>query len=616
MTPLLAVFAAFSFIVMMFNLPLPGGTTGHATGVAIAAIVLGPWAAMAAVSIAVAIQALFFGDGGVTAIGANCFNMAIVGSLVAYAIYRLASRCGVAASIAAALAGYVAINVSAFVTAIELGLQPILYRDASGAALYAPYPLHIAIPAMMIGHMTIAGVAEMVLTGGVVAWLERNEPGLLRRSVPDARVSGTQPLWAALAILMVLTPLGILAAGSAWGEWAPADFHDPQMRAQIALASGDSAPPSEAPAGLARLASFWTAPMPRYAPSFLRSAGLGYLLSAMMGAGLIILHLPRDRSHRALRSSGATISFYREDAGRIPERLRICGGGRAHGRAAPLLLQKTGARVKVAGAFALIVAVVALRSLVWIGVVFGVALLLAVVSRISLRRIAGRVWLPVLFFTGAIALPAILLVPNGSRSAAFLIARAETAATCSALLVLSTPWPRVLRALRGFRLSSGRGGDARDDIPLHYFLVLRTAFEMLESRRSRTVGVLAPKERRRLAASSIGVLMSRSFQLSGEVHLAMQSRGFRGEIHRRDERAASVHDGLGGVWGEPRGGLCVSCLRISNRFRTRTKGLPALENVSMTVRPGQHVALLGANVIGEARPCFVFSMLWIFRLRA
>src|SRR5579862_894380 len=89
MVPLLSVFAAFSFVVMMFNLPLPGGTTGHAVGVGIAAVVLGPWAAMLAISIALVIQALFFGDGGITAIGANCFNMAIAGSLVAYSAYRL-----------------------------------------------------------------------------------------------------------------------------------------------------------------------------------------------------------------------------------------------------------------------------------------------------------------------------------------------------------------------------------------------------------------------------------------------------------------------------------------------------------------------------------------------
>src|SRR3984957_2808197 len=117
LVPLLSLFAAFSFVIMMFNLPLPGGTTGHAVGIGLAAVVLGPWAAMLAVSVAIVIQALFFGDGGITAIGANCFNMAIVGALVSYAVYRLlAGRSAILSFrrvVAAGLAGYVAINVSA-----------------------------------------------------------------------------------------------------------------------------------------------------------------------------------------------------------------------------------------------------------------------------------------------------------------------------------------------------------------------------------------------------------------------------------------------------------------------------------------------------------------------
>src|ERR1700689_1610178 len=114
LVPLLSLFAAFSFVIMMFNLPLPGGTTGHAVAVGLAAVVLGPWAAMLAVSMAIIIQALFFGDGGITAIGANCFNMAIAGSLVAYGVYRLvAGRAPIESPrrvVAAAVAGYCAIN--------------------------------------------------------------------------------------------------------------------------------------------------------------------------------------------------------------------------------------------------------------------------------------------------------------------------------------------------------------------------------------------------------------------------------------------------------------------------------------------------------------------------
>jgi cobalt/nickel transport system permease protein len=298
MVPLLSVFAAFSFIVMMFNLPLPGGTTGHAVGMGIASIVLGPWASILGISIALIIQAVFFGDGGITTIGANCFNMAILGSLAAYFVYRLISgRAPIASArrvIAAGIAGYAAINLAALAAAIEFGIQPMLYHDATGAPLYAPYPLRIAIPAMMLGHLTIAGLAELVISAGVVAYLQKSEPSLLMQTAPGALGTNTaagslRQLWIGLAALLILTPLGILAVGSAWGEWAPEDFSNPAVRHEIASASLSQAPPAKAPSGLRALSSFWTAPMPRYAPPFLKNPAFGYLLSAMMGAGLILL---------------------------------------------------------------------------------------------------------------------------------------------------------------------------------------------------------------------------------------------------------------------------------------------------------------------------------------
>ena len=165
---------------MMFNLPLPGGTTGHAVGMGVATIILGPWVSMVAISISLLIQALFFGDGGITAYGANCFNMAILGSLVAFAVYRLAAWGAEITShrrvIAAGLAGYAAINVAALCAAVEFGIQPLFFHDASGAPLYAPYPLSISIPAMMIGHLTFAGFAELVLSAGVVSYFQRADP--------------------------------------------------------------------------------------------------------------------------------------------------------------------------------------------------------------------------------------------------------------------------------------------------------------------------------------------------------------------------------------------------------------------------------------------------------
>jgi cobalt/nickel transport system permease protein len=109
-------------------------------------------------------------------------------------------------------------------------------------------------------------------------------------SVPA--LNGLRWLWIGLAALMLATPLGLLAAGSAWGEWKARDFKNPQSRQEIALASQDIAPPRDAPAGFRRLSAVWTAPMPDYAPPFLKSESLGYLCSAMFGSGLLILAWP------------------------------------------------------------------------------------------------------------------------------------------------------------------------------------------------------------------------------------------------------------------------------------------------------------------------------------
>jgi len=206
-------------------------------------------------------------------------------------------------------------------------------------------------------------------------------------------------------------------------------------------------------------------------------------------------------------------------------------------------LQRVDPRVKLAGLLSVIIAVVASRHLWVVGGAFGMALLLALLSRIQIVKLAGWIWAPVLFFTGVIALPAIFLTPGepvfawgritvteqGIRTAAFLISRAETAATLSTLLVVTTPWPLVLKALRSLRvpvvLVAILGMTYR-----YIFVMLETALEMIESRKSRKIGILAPRDRRRMATSTAGVLLSKTLQLGGDVHLAMQSRGYRGEI--------------------------------------------------------------------------------------
>jgi cobalt/nickel transport system permease protein len=89
--PYMAFGASFVFVIMMFNIPIPCGSTGHAVGGTLVAVLLGPWAAMIAITVALVVQALLFGDGGITAIGANCFNMAFILPFTGYYVYKMIS---------------------------------------------------------------------------------------------------------------------------------------------------------------------------------------------------------------------------------------------------------------------------------------------------------------------------------------------------------------------------------------------------------------------------------------------------------------------------------------------------------------------------------------------
>jgi cobalt/nickel transport system permease protein len=181
--PLLAMAAAFSFVIMMFNMPIPGGSTGHAVGGAIIAIVIGPWASVVAISIALVLQALMFGDGGITAIAANCFNMAVAMPFCAYYIYQFASGSTIVTSsrrvIAAALAGYISLTLAGALTGFMFGIQPLLHMGPNGVPLYMPYPLSITMPAMVLEHVFGFGFVEAIITALILVYIQRTDTSIL-----------------------------------------------------------------------------------------------------------------------------------------------------------------------------------------------------------------------------------------------------------------------------------------------------------------------------------------------------------------------------------------------------------------------------------------------------
>jgi cobalt/nickel transport system permease protein len=280
--PLLALGAAFSFVVMMFNVPIPDGTTAHAVGGGLIAILLGPWAACIAVSIALLIQALFFGDGGILAYPANAFNMAVVLPFVAYGVYRLLTRNTALTSgrrvWAGAVGAYVGLNASALVAAIEFGVQPDLFHKADGTPLYSPFHLSQAIPAMLLAHLVVAGVVEAILTAGVVAYLQRANVPLLRINAPEIPLTQSEvarkpvrPVKVALitlAIMAAISPLGLLAPGGAFGEAAPKDLD----LAKYHLGA--------VPDGLQRYTDFWGNTL---LPGYGNGSWWQYILSAVIG---------------------------------------------------------------------------------------------------------------------------------------------------------------------------------------------------------------------------------------------------------------------------------------------------------------------------------------------
>ncbi|HEU5003056.1 MAG TPA: cobalt transporter CbiM [Actinomycetota bacterium] len=599
--PLLAIGAAFCFLVMMFNVPIPDGTTAHAVGTVLVAVILGPEAAIIAVATALAIQALFFGDGGVLAYPVNAFNMAVVMTLVGYyLVYRPLSRGASLTSprraFAAALGGYLGISAAALCASVELGLQPVLFHTAGGSPLYSPYHLAQTIPAMMLAHLTVAGGVEFALTFGVIAYLQRANLPLLRLNHPDAAAGVPEEAFARrlrwrhalipLGAMLALSPLGLLAPGGAFGEDNP---HTAGFLAKAHL--------SALPSGLARYTGFWHhALFSGYDYSHAAHPTLGYLVSALAGvvaigaavaAGYGALRALRALRRREPRASipasiPASLPVPRAASSTTPAWLLRgevglcpcgCIGTRSKGsfvektlrgasgvlRSALFgdevagrdgLLQRLDARVKLVTLLGLLV-VAGLVHSTWVLLgLYALALGAAAASRISIGFFVKRVWLFIPVFTGVVVAPATLniitkghiVVPLGSwwfghqigvtapglQTAARIVARVAVSISLVVLLTLTTPWAKLMAALRALLVPpmfvQVIGMSYR-----YVFHLLGSVEDMYTARRSRTVGAESDvRAGRAFVAATGGALFGKAQSLSEEVYQAMVSRGYTG----------------------------------------------------------------------------------------
>ena len=559
MVPVLALFAAFSFVTMMFNVPLPGGTTAHAVGGTLLTIVLGPWEAVIGISVVLGIQAVFFGDGGILAYGANCFNMAIVLPLVGYFVYKLISAGSGPSSprrIAGAFAGgYLGINAAALFTSVELGLQPLLFHTSGGTPLYAPYNLATALPAVMAGHLLVAGPLEGLVTGMVVFYLQRAKSTLVGSVSKNPGEDRRWILWGGLAALALAVPVGLLASGTAWGEWGLQQFKT--------LGLGF------VPTGLQNFQGWWHAPLPGYGLPRI-AASVGYVLSAFMGMGLVagllwvagksLIGKPNPSAPSTFavegtsRKNGRFLSKNIESfSGALESAMTADDRSRAGG-----FLQGLDPRVKIASFVLFIIAAGLLQNLVLLGVLFAVVLLLAFFSRVPVLFFIKRVLLFIPLFTAVIAVPALFTTPgvalwhigqhlsvsnSGIQSAAFLLARVTGSLSLGILLVMTTPWTDLLASLRWFRLPSL----VVSIVGMTYryiYLFLHTANNIFLARRSRTVARFSGVSDRLWIGQVMASALTRSQHLSEEVYLAMLSRGYTGEIVAVDEARARGRDFL------------------------------------------------------------------------
>ena len=172
MIPYIGVLAAIIFAFQFVNYPVPGGTSGHLVGGTLVAIILGPWASVIVLFLILVIQSLF-GDGGITALGANTFNMGIIGGIVGFYLVMLfvkilnntSLKKELKVTIATAIGSYIAIVLASFICGIEIGISGTI-------------PIEIAVPAMVFWHILI-GIGEAIISALIVFYIYKTKPDFI-----------------------------------------------------------------------------------------------------------------------------------------------------------------------------------------------------------------------------------------------------------------------------------------------------------------------------------------------------------------------------------------------------------------------------------------------------
>jgi len=264
--PLMGVMAAFIFAAQMINFPVAGGTSGHLLGGALAAIMLGPWAAMLVMTAVVAVQGLLFQDGGLLVMGANILNMGLVTAAIGYGLYRSTAKQSKQIKLSVAgVAAWLSVMAGALLTSFQLWL--------SGTS-----QLQIVIPAMLGVHALI-GLGEAIITVAALTFIFQTRPDLIGEGSESAKGSRGW-IWAGGLITLAVILLSPLASA------------DPDGLERVATDMGFIN------AGQSSLYSI----IPDYTLPFLGETALSTIIAGLIGifiVGVIIVLIGRGMKAKA-----------------------------------------------------------------------------------------------------------------------------------------------------------------------------------------------------------------------------------------------------------------------------------------------------------------------------
>lgn len=268
--PLMGMLAAFIFAAQMINFPVAGGTSGHLLGATLAALLMGPWAAVLIMTAVVGVQGLLFQDGGLLAMGFNVVNMGVIGALLSYAICRLGKR----------LLGegrtqtFIAAGVGAWLSVMAAAAAASLELAASGTS-----PLNLALPAMAGVHALI-GIGEALITVGALAFIAASRPDLLaaQESAPGARSARWVAAGLGIALMAAL--------------FSPLASPSPDGLERVAQDYGFLGKALTAPLSL----------LPNYSVPFIRNPTAGTILAGLLGTLIVfgvVYWIGRSRARSA-----------------------------------------------------------------------------------------------------------------------------------------------------------------------------------------------------------------------------------------------------------------------------------------------------------------------------